>query len=157
MKAVSLWQPWASLVAIGVKRIETRSWPTSYRGPLAIHATKRWTRDVRRLCLTSHFAKALEEGGLKAAGRASELCLPLGMIVAVCELAHCVEIPAGCKVEWRQGEFLPPEGMEFHFGNYTPGRFAWILESVRRLDKPIATAGFQRMFNWTPPADWRRP
>ena len=40
IKAISLWQPWASLIALGGKKIETRSWPTKYRGPLAIHASK---------------------------------------------------------------------------------------------------------------------
>ena len=40
MKAITLTQPWATLVAIGAKRIETRSWRTFYRGPLAIHAGK---------------------------------------------------------------------------------------------------------------------
>jgi hypothetical protein len=40
MKAITLHQPWATLVAIEQKKIETRSWPTSYRGPLAIHAAK---------------------------------------------------------------------------------------------------------------------
>ena len=45
MKALSLWQPWASLVALRVKTIETRSWSTSYRGPLAIHAAKRPVRE----------------------------------------------------------------------------------------------------------------
>lgn len=38
MKAITIWQPWASLIALGVKTIETRSWSTDYRGPLAIHA-----------------------------------------------------------------------------------------------------------------------
>jgi hypothetical protein len=38
VKALTLHQPWASLVAAGVKMIETRSWSTRYRGPLAIHA-----------------------------------------------------------------------------------------------------------------------
>jgi hypothetical protein len=38
MKGLTLTQPWATLVAIGAKRIETRSWPTRYRGLLAIHA-----------------------------------------------------------------------------------------------------------------------
>ena len=36
MKALSLYQPWATAIALGSKRIETRGWPTSYRGPLAI-------------------------------------------------------------------------------------------------------------------------
>lgn len=41
MKALTLHQPWSSLVAIGVKTVETRSWGTTYRGPLAIHAALR--------------------------------------------------------------------------------------------------------------------
>lgn len=41
MKALSLWQPWASAIALGAKRVETRSWETLYRGPLLIHAAKR--------------------------------------------------------------------------------------------------------------------
>lgn len=39
MKALTLWQPWASLVALGEKKIETRTWSTTYRGTLAIHAS----------------------------------------------------------------------------------------------------------------------
>ena len=38
MKALTIMQPWASLIACGAKTIETRSWPTKYRGPIAIHA-----------------------------------------------------------------------------------------------------------------------
>lgn len=41
MKAITLWQPWASLIAIGAKKYETRSWKTNYRGPIAIHAAKK--------------------------------------------------------------------------------------------------------------------
>ena len=40
MKVLSLWQPWATLMAIGAKKIETRHWYTRYRGPLVIHAAK---------------------------------------------------------------------------------------------------------------------
>ena len=47
MKALSLWQPWASAIALGHKRIEPRHWTTSYRGLIAIHAAKRWTADER--------------------------------------------------------------------------------------------------------------
>lgn len=38
MKAITIWQPWASLISCGIKKYETRSWPTKYRGPIAIHA-----------------------------------------------------------------------------------------------------------------------
>jgi activating signal cointegrator 1 len=40
MKAISICQPWATLIVIGAKRFETRSWKTDYRGILAIHASK---------------------------------------------------------------------------------------------------------------------
>jgi hypothetical protein len=41
MKAISLWQPWASAIALGWKKNETRHWSTDYRGPLLIHAAKK--------------------------------------------------------------------------------------------------------------------
>ena len=46
MKAISLWQPWASAIAVGAKRYETRGWPAvaggqRFAGWLAIHASKR--------------------------------------------------------------------------------------------------------------------
>ena len=40
IKAISLWQPWASLIVCGAKEIETRSWSTKVRGTVAIHAAK---------------------------------------------------------------------------------------------------------------------
>ncbi len=46
MKALSLRQPWASLIADGHKTIETRTWRTHYRGPLAIHASTRPHEDL---------------------------------------------------------------------------------------------------------------
>jgi hypothetical protein len=48
MKAISLHQPWAAAVAVGIKWIETRSWRTHYRGPLAIHAAKTKSTDNLR-------------------------------------------------------------------------------------------------------------
>jgi hypothetical protein len=40
MKALSVKQPWANMIASGRKTIETRRWGTTYRGPLAIASTK---------------------------------------------------------------------------------------------------------------------
>lgn len=60
LPALSVRQPWAGLIVAGRKRIEVRSWPTTQRGPLLIHAAKirddrpeaeRWvTPDVAALC-----------------------------------------------------------------------------------------------------------
>jgi len=41
IKAISLWQPWASAMALGFKKNETRHWATKYRGPLLIHAAQK--------------------------------------------------------------------------------------------------------------------
>ena len=51
MKALTLTQPWASLVACGAKTIETRSWRTPYRGPVAIHAAKGFPADAGWIAL----------------------------------------------------------------------------------------------------------
>lgn len=67
MKAITLTQPWASLVACGAKKIETRSWRTHHRGWIAIHAAKGWTGEDREFA-ASHREKRrqLEDEALKA-------------------------------------------------------------------------------------------
>ena len=67
-KALTIAQPWATLVAIGAKQIETRSWQTNYRGDIAIHAGKGLVASGGRsglieLCNTMHFRQALYKGG----------------------------------------------------------------------------------------------
>lgn len=64
MKALSLWNPWASLMAVVAKKIETRSWPTSYRGATAIHAAKKWDSDLRELSQEPSFSEELLRGQL---------------------------------------------------------------------------------------------
>lgn len=85
MKALSVRQPWATLIAIGAKRIETRSWRTRYRGPLAIDASGRMSREDMFLCRQAPFREALASGGyLEGKGSASNpFGLPLGAVVAL--------------------------------------------------------------------------
>ena len=45
MKALSLKQPWATIIVKGIKPIENRLWRSSYRGSLLIHASKTWDKD----------------------------------------------------------------------------------------------------------------
>lgn len=56
IRVLSLRQPWAHLVVSGLKSIETRTWSTSYRGTLAIHATKGWSERDAQTCrlMASH-------------------------------------------------------------------------------------------------------
>lgn len=115
MKALTLTQPWASLVASGAKRVETRSWRTGYRGPLAIHAAKTFPADARALCHVEPFrsrliAALLDEGMVMAEA------LPLGQIVGITWVEDCVPT-----VEADVGD------EERAFGNFAEGRWAWKL------------------------------
>ncbi len=107
MKALSLTQPWASLVAIGAKNIETRSWSTGYRGWLAIHASKAFPGGARALCFEEPFYSALHKAGLAditVPGLLGVERLPQGAIVAVVNLHHVGEIrrnpPDGGRERW---------------------------------------------------------
>lgn len=129
MKALSLWQPWASAIALGLKRIETRHWSTSHRGLLAIHAAKRWTAEER--WAAKNFACMFGCAALRGD-------LPLGAIVAVAKL-----------VDVRSTDSLRPtlSDDEEELGNYAPGRFGWMLSDVIALPEPIPAKGMQGLFD----------
>ena len=130
MKVISLLQPWATLVAIGAKQIETRSWATKYRGPLAIHASKGFKKELRDLCWTEPFMSTL----LKSEYKMLLHRLPFGAIIATCNLIDVVPINA----DFTQGL----SKHEIAFGDYSgQGRFAWILEDVKHLPEPIPAKG----------------
>ena len=139
MIALTLTQPWASLVSIGAKKVETRSWRTGYRGPLAIHAAKGWTADDRALLWEPDFRRALEPTGL-VDYRVPHLHLPLGAIVATAHLVSCVRT-----------EDDTVEATELAFGNYSPGRWAWSLIRVHALPEPIPCKGALGL--WAVPAE----
>lgn len=143
MKALSLWQPWASLVAVGEKRVETREWATKYRGLLAIHATAkippRWLGASRESeTFRTEFADvfsvplngALE--GMRNLPRASVLCIV--RLADIQQTDHVREIL--CE-------------RERVFGNYDDGRYAWFLEMVERFDTPIPAKGNRMLWEWT--------
>lgn len=85
MKALSLWQPWATLIAVGAKTFETRSWSTDYRGPLLIHASK--NTDGLYAARTYPFRDALLKAGYE---RPDDL--PLGICIALCDLVTVVPV-----------------------------------------------------------------
>lgn len=140
MKAITILQPWASLIACGAKRIETRSWATKYRGPIAIHAGKALPSNDRQIIADTLYEKQLFH-------------LPLGAVIASADFVDCVRIDVinAEKIEAataaRLANFQWIFGREFAFGDYTPGRYAWILDNVRRID-PIPAKGQQGLWNW---------
>ncbi len=151
MKALTLYQPYASLVAIGAKRIETRSWSTPYRGALMIHAGKTVPIWVRNICESEPLRTWLHKVGIRY-----WLALPRGVAVARCELIDCVPINSTLRHErvvHTQWGGLPAvfqlTDQEIAFGDYTPGRFAWLLANVVPYDPPISARGMLGLWEWS--------
>ena len=137
MKAISLWQPWATAIALGLKQIETRGRLLRYRGLIAIHAAQ--TRKHSDFLFAPDQRPAIREV-FTAAGYVMIKQLPFGSVVAVAEVYDC-----------RRSEDLLAEGLvspeEAVWGNYGPGRFGWLLRDVRRLETPIPWRGSQGFFS----------
>ncbi len=159
MRALSLTQPWASLLANGAKRIETRSWGTPYRGWVAIHAAKGFPRDCKELCLQNPFLEALGNAGF---GRISQL--PLGAVIGFAHLHRVGRIGRradGLRVEGPviiHGNELPiTDETELAFGDYTPGRWAWCFSNFAPLQEPIPAKGMLGLWEWMMPAGMRLP
>jgi hypothetical protein len=154
MKALSLWQPWASAIAAGAKRIETRHWATRYRGPLAIHAAKR--KNVAELMhyhACWNWIGAMRPLGWGWGKHNYDIDrLPFGAIVAVCDLVDCRPTDS-----FTQAELDTPrrpvhavtdawDWTERQMGNFDLGRFGWVLDNVRALPEPIPCKGRQGLF-----------
>lgn len=144
MKAITIIQPWATLIALGEKRIETRSWKTSYRGELLIHAGK---KIEKRLCDREPFWSTLHSHGIDSFEK-----IPNGAIIAKCNLVDCVKIKLEDSFLSMPRATLENEKLvcanEYYFGDYTPGRYAWILENVEMLDEPIQAKGQLNLWNY---------
>lgn len=174
MKALTVRQPWAQLIALGVKSIETRSWSTGFRGPLAVHAgralppkgdlhigdyTVMWNGDDT-WGMARHRPTYDQSTWVRR--------LPLGAVVAVADLVDVVPMvemfdtdapsvigPAGDHWwHFPADERHPDYGGriiddQVPYGDFTPGRYAWLLDNVRPID-PVPAKGRQGL--WTPDA-----
>ena len=129
MKALTLTQPWASLVALGLKQVETRSWATRYRGPLAIHAAKGFPSSARQ------FAE-VERALRRIPGR-----LPFGAVLCTVDLVDC-----------QPTQDIAPTltGLERLYGDYTWGRWAWVFKSLSVLEAPVGAKGALGLWEWGP-------
>lgn len=143
MKALSLWQPWASAIVAGYKKIETRHWKTYYRGPILIHAAK---TDMGIKDYQSMLTKTLDNRGkYRGVGHFRYMNtvydLPRGAIVAVAKLADVKTVlPDFTKRLSVQEKF---------WGNYDNLRYAWMLEDIEPLS-PLPYRGRQGLFEIDP-------
>ncbi len=142
MKAITILQPWASLIACGEKKIETRGWPTKYRGPIAIHAGN-GKKYVDLSNYDPFFTELWNSEQIKIMIRESINALPYGAVIAVADLIVCEKMTMNKIILWRDiyGK------NELAFGDFTHGRYAWILDNVRQVN-PVPARGKQRIWEW---------
>ena len=114
---MTLWQPWASLIVDLRKPVETRSWGTSYRGPLAIHAGAKVDKEP-----CSRF------GYVPSA-------LPRSAVLGTAVLSNCVLFP--------DESIIPDE-----YGDYTNGRFGFVLSNVVKFAVPVPAKGMLGLWEW---------
>jgi hypothetical protein len=148
VRALTLTQPWASLVILGIKRVETRSWPTRYTGRLAIHAAKGWTRDDR------DFAASLAFRGILPA----VVTMPRGAVLGTVWLLGTVEsngypgetpLPLTAFSSNRgYGVYSLPD-VEYELGDFTRGRHLWLFDAdVERFAEPVPARGALGLWEW---------
>ncbi len=123
MKALSVKQPWASLIAEGHKHIEVRTQRTHYRGPVLICSSLK--RDSSR---SGQRTEAL------LVNEHNHLPFELGKALAVVDLIDCREF----EVEDQSGAFYP---------NWSPKSKAWVLSNPRPL-KPFPVKGRLGLWNY---------
>ena len=145
MKALTLTQPWATLVAAGEKTIETRSWRTHYRGPIAVHAVKSYPAWARELALKPPFAATIH----RIFGEEAP-AFPLGAVVATAELVECVRIDV-LLPSWAP----QPGSNEYAFGDYSLGRFMFRLETILPFTETIPARGALSVWEWAAPWESR--
>lgn len=129
MKVLSLTEPYATLIRLGKKKIETRSFKTNYRGELYIHASstkipKEWKNNKELMNLVK------------------DSVLNFGYIILKCKLVDCV---------YMDEEFLDKikkDKLEYLVGDYKIGRYAWILDDIEVLDRPIFAKGKLGIWNY---------
>jgi hypothetical protein len=164
MKCLSLHQPWASLLAHGKKRVETRSWAIKHRGPLLIHAAKRWTPDEGYVAADPlWFRPALESIGITLTpdDAACERAwgLPLGAIVGRVNVVDCVPTAfvrdslsltphiAEGEYEGKRWKCLDIGMRERAFGDYSTGRVAFLCSDFVPFAAPVPFRGAQGLFD----------
>lgn len=135
MKVLTVMNPWATLIRMGAKRIETRTFDPKYRGWLLIHASKNMSAEAQRACEWDVIRAALNRNGVYRADQ-----MHAGCIVAQVMLDEVVPVEI-CRVDSDRDDEISITAEEEAFGDYSPGRFAWVLSDLRVLEKPIPARG----------------
>ena len=141
MKAITLWQPWATLLAVGCKHMETRSWSTKYRGEILIHASKKPYTQIAPI-IPPDDRKLIREV-LRLDYIDWKKRIPTGVIIGKANIVDCFQID-----EAHRRKLQRENPAELAFGDYSIGRYAWVMADPVLFDNPIPTNGKQRLWNY---------
>ena len=129
IKVLSIIEPWATLIKEGKKKIETRSWKTSYRGELYLHAS---SKHIDKKNPDLHNLLNL----------IPNISMAYGNIICKCKLVDCIYMDEAFM------EQIQSNPQEFMCGEYKVGRYAWFLEDVEVLKEPIPAKGHLNIWNF---------
>jgi len=146
MRALTVRQPYASLLALGIKKMETRTRDTKIRGSIAIHAGLAMPCRIGERIKFGEFEVERDSlSGLLLRGPGMwPYRLPVGAIVGIGDL-----------FQTRRTESLEhrPDERERSLGSHDPGNWAWSITSMSRILNPITATGSLGWWNWDVPAD----
>ena len=149
--AITLHQPWASLIALGIKTVETRSWPAPARlvgQRIAVHAGKRLVRQP---------GGAIERELRARWGENWRVITPTGAVVATAVLAGMARV---AHIDPSSGHAVHDDSAEVGcamgtgrtpidpWGDFSCGRWLWFLDDVAALPEPAPAVGHQRFWHW---------
>ena len=139
MKAYTVYQPYAYATAVGLKQYETRTRRTNIRGRVAVHAGK---KRIKGKSADQLYMDVL------SAGQKNELAWHIcrkshpeefGAVIGTVEIVDCVPVE-------EIADKLTP--LERALGDFSPGRFAWVLRNPIMFEKPIPARGKQGWWDW---------
>lgn len=118
MKALTIKQPWATLIMQGDKRFEFRSWKTKYRGELLIHA-----------------GKGIDKAAMIRLKKYLPEDLPYGKILGKVKLVDCIKMSPEFKNK------LLKENDEIYTDSSFQENYGWQVTDVEVFDEPIDAKG----------------
>lgn len=125
MKAITIWQPYAVAIKLGLKHYETRTWSTNYRGPIVIHAAQKKLHNLE-LNLMNKYAISQDE-------------VSFGNPILICEIEDCIKMTK---------DFINAQPQsEIDFGNWQEGCFSWKLKIKQFLTDTKRVRGQQGLWN----------
>jgi len=134
MKALTICQPYAELIMRGEKRVENRTWPTAYRGPVLIHAGK-----------SREWLLLVDAGLMDEAHEIPLSAMDFGAVVGLAQLEGCVPVaPRRDERKWDPLTLEVWPWLATH--QHVEGPWCWILKDVFRFPKPVPWKGQQGLF-----------